>query len=93
MSNKLPVFKEDTLLPRMPGDEEIEVFLFSLFHVLQKWGSVIVLLIAVMCVIAAKIFKIRKNPKAVRFWKFTSYGMVLVGILFIILPYVVLYFY
>ncbi len=72
---------------------QLESTLMQGLGLLQKYGVLITLTCLIMFAIFRKISNIRKNKKFARFWLMSSWGMVFLTVVFIVLPYVVLYFY
>lgn len=92
---KAPLIKleEDKLLPSLPSAEQSEKFFLEFLSYVQQWGVLTCIVAALLCFIVAKLFKVKKNPKAQRIWRFYSYGFVFIAVIFAFLPYVALRFY
>ena len=92
-SEPLVKFEEDTLLPALPSAGQSESFFLEFLSYAQQWGVLFCIVAAILCFIVAYLFKIRKNPKSQRSWRFLSYGFVFIAIVFAFLPYIALRFY
>jgi predicted membrane channel-forming protein YqfA (hemolysin III family) len=85
--------EEDTLLPKLPSDNQSESFFLEMLSYVQQWGVLACLVAAILCFVVSKLFKIKKNPQSQRIWRFYSYGFVVIAIIFAFLPYIALRFY
>jgi predicted membrane channel-forming protein YqfA (hemolysin III family) len=90
-----PIIKleEDKLLPDIPSSEQSEAFFLEFLSYTQQWGVLVCIVAAFLCFIVAKVFKVKKNPKSQRIWRFYSYGFVFIAVAFAFLPYIALRFY
>lgn len=85
--------EQDTLLPNLPSSDQSERFFIELLSYVQQWGVLSCIVAALLCFIVAKLFKVKKNPKAQRIWRFYSYGFIFIAVVFAVLPYIALRFY
>jgi predicted membrane channel-forming protein YqfA (hemolysin III family) len=85
--------KEDTMLPSVPSQEQSESFFLEFVSYVQQWGVLFCIVAALLCFIVSKLFKVKKNPKSQRIWRFYSFGFVFIAIIFAFLPYIALRFY
>jgi uncharacterized membrane protein len=85
--------EEDTLLPNLPSNEQSESFFLEILSYVQQWGVLACFVAAILCFIVSRLFKIKKNPQSQRIWRYYSYGLVLIAIIFAFLPYIALRFY
>ncbi|OIJ13359.1 hypothetical protein BKP35_08985 [Anaerobacillus arseniciselenatis] len=85
--------EEDTLLPGLPSSGQSEKFLIELLSYVQQWGVLVCIVAAFLCFIVAKLFKVKKNPKSQRIWRFYSYGFIFIAVILAVLPYIALRFY
>ncbi|SDO18733.1 hypothetical protein SAMN04487897_109147 [Paenibacillus sp. yr247] len=76
-----------------PDPNAIDAWLMNFLHILQKYGVLCTAVCCLMFYFFYRLAKIRKNLVVAKFWMTTSWGMVFLTILFIILPYFVLVFY
>ncbi|RUS44907.1 hypothetical protein [Cohnella sp. AR92] len=77
----------------LPSDGHIESWLMNILSILQKYGVICTVVCVIMFFFFYRLAKIRKNMVFAKFWMLTSWGMILLTILFITLPYIVLSFY
>ncbi|MYL35441.1 hypothetical protein GLW08_21400 [Pontibacillus yanchengensis] len=84
--------KNDTMLPSLPTDEEMENFVVELLAFLQQWGVIVCSITALICIVIYQLFKVRKNPQLVRLWRFLAYGFIFIAIVFAVSPYLLLPF-
>ncbi|MFT0139194.1 hypothetical protein ACEK07_30255 [Alcanivoracaceae bacterium MT1] len=84
--------EEDTFL-KLPTAEQTESFFFEFLSYVQQWGVLICIVVAILCFIVSKVFKIKKNPKSQQVWRFASYGFCFIAIVLAFLPYIALRFY
>ncbi|RTR26587.1 hypothetical protein EKG37_21195 [Robertmurraya yapensis] len=92
-SAPLVQFEEDTLLPKVPNNGQSESFFLDVLSFCQQWGVMFCIVGALLCFVVAKVYKVRKNPKSQRMWRFWSYGFIFIAIFFAFLPYIALRFY
>lgn len=85
--------KDDTMLPNLPSSQQSQAFFLEFVSYVQQWGVLVCIVAAILCFIVAKVFKIKKNPKAQRIWRFYSYGFVFIAVICAFLPYIALRFY
>ncbi len=102
MGQKLNIFLVNQQLPASGGEDwfgqapspaAIEESLMNWISILQKYGVLCTITCIIMFYFFYKISKIRKNQVFAKFWMVTSWGMVILTIIFIVLPYIVLSFY
>jgi len=89
----LPKTGGEDWLTGIPDSAQIEEGLLSFLGVLQKYGVLVTICCVVIFYFLYRLSKIRKNQVFAKFWMTTAWGMVILTIIFIILPYVVLFFY
>lgn len=85
--------EEDTLLPSIPSEDQSEFFFLELVSYVQQWGVLVCIVAAILCFIVAKLFKVKKNPKSQRIWRFYSFGFIFIAVICAFLPYIALKFY
>ncbi len=85
--------EEDKMLPRLPTNGESEAFFLEFLSYTQQWGVLVCIVAALLCFVVSKVFKVKKNPKSQRNWRFFSYGFVFIAVVFAFLPYIALRFY
>lgn len=93
VNEPLVKLQEDTILPDLPSEMQAQTWLIDFLAFTQKWGLILCIILILISIVQVKLFKIRKNPQLVRFWKFSAYGFAFIGIVFAVLPYIVFKFY
>jgi hypothetical protein len=93
VDQKLPKTDGEDWFLQAPSPAVIESTLMDWISILQKYGVLCTITCVVMFYFFYKISKIRKNQVFAKFWMVTSWGMVVLTVIFIILPYIVLAFY
>jgi hypothetical protein len=92
-TDKLPSTGGKDLLPGLPSSLAVENYLMNILGILQKYGVLVTIMCCIMFIFFYKLSKIRKNMVFAKFWILSSWGMVILTIIFILLPYIVLGFY
>lgn len=92
-SQPLVQLEEDTMLPKVPGETQSEAFFLEFVSYVQQWGVLFCVVGAILSFIVAQLFKVKKNPKSQRVWRFYSYGFIFIAVICAFLPYITLRFY
>ncbi|PGT81504.1 hypothetical protein COD11_17385 [Bacillus sp. AFS040349] len=86
-------FEDDTILPKLPSDSNMNEWMLEFLSFIQQWGLIACVIFCLICLVQVQYFKARKNPQASRFWKFIAWGMAFLTVFCAVFPYVVLRFY
>jgi len=78
---------DDSGFSIFPSQEQTENYLVDILAYLQKWGFFTCLVLIIVLTLLGLVAKMRKNPKMLRVFKFLGYGLGIIGLCFVFLPY------